>query len=66
MQAITVSVTNLWKKPLRNVVILKDVVVLLGVVGAPLEETIWLILDSNLELVHKFNLMQLLKKYHGL
>ena len=51
--AITVLDTNLWKKLLLNVVTPKDVVVLLGVVGVLPKETIWLILDSNWERVHK-------------
>ena len=44
---ITVKVTNHWKKLLPNVVILKDVVVLLGVVGVLPKEMIWSTSDFN-------------------
>ena len=65
VQATTVSVIKPWKKLLLNVVILKDVVVLLGVVGVLPKETIWLTLDSNSELDLQFNQMQHLKKCLG-
>ena len=60
-----VSDTKLWKKLLLNVVIQRDVVVLLGVVGVLQKETIWLTLGINLELDNRFNLILLLKKYLG-
>ena len=62
---ITVKDINHWKRPLQDVAILKDVVVLPGVVGVLQKETIWLTLGINLELDNRFNLILLLKKYLG-
>jgi hypothetical protein len=41
VQVTTVEITLHWKKPLKNAVILKDAVVLLGVVGVLKKEMIW-------------------------
>ena len=60
-----VSDTKLWKKLLLNVVIQRDVVVLLGVVGVLQKETIWLISVINSELDRKYKETHLLKKFLG-
>jgi hypothetical protein len=61
----TVLVTNLWKKPLLNVVIWLIAVVLLGAAGVPPKETTWSTSDSNSELEDKHLPNQPRKKSHG-
>ena len=61
----TVSDTKHWKKLLQNVVRLRLVVVLLGVVGVLQKETIWLISVINSELDRKYKETHLLKKFLG-